>query len=72
MCSDFNIRGRRVLQKARDAALLLVGPAHRGLAGGEVVVEQPSVGDEVDRREADLGERAARDDAFEQAGIVIG
>ncbi len=38
---------------------------------GEVLVQQPGVRDEVDRAEAHLGERAAHDDAVEDARVVV-
>ena len=66
-----DVRHRGQGEEPGDGPLLLVGEADgRGLA--EVAVEKPGVGHHRDGAEADVREAAARNDAVEQAGIVVG
>ena len=66
-----DVRCCLVEQEPGDPPHLLCTPRHSCLAV-EVCVEQPGVRNEVDRREADLGKRAARDDAVQKPRIVVG
>ena len=68
---DRHVRHRLQHEETGDRLLLFRGEAAVARVL-EVVVQQPRVGDHRDGAEADVREAAARNDAVEQAGVVVG
>ena len=68
---DRHVRHRLQHEETGDRPLLIRGEAAVARVL-EVVVQQPRVGDHRDGAEADVREAAPRNDAVEQAGVVVG